>query len=256
LLFRAEAVYGRCYVICFDPDHSLTIAEMEQRRIVGVIETWKKLYTDLKATPEPGIEYLQIFENKGSAMGCSNPHPHGQCWATSVIPDEPGQEFTAFQKYREKRGSCLLCDYTKAELTKKERVVVENERFVALCPYWALWPFETMVLGKRHLRSLADLDSKDILDLADILSRLTCRYDNLFKTSFPYSMGIHQSPLRSNVDCCFHIHFYPPLLRSATVKKFLVGFDMLGMPQRDLTVEAAASRLRDQSETHFKKIDT
>ncbi|CAO3617658.1 unnamed protein product [Cunninghamella blakesleeana] len=262
-LFRVKGVRGECHVICFSPRHDLTMAEMTVEEIGLVVQEWTKNYQKIKSET-PWIEYVQIFENKGSAMGCSNPHPHGQMWCTEITPQEPQQEFNSLIEYKKKHGDqrCLLCDYVKKELKQQQRIVVENDSFVALVPFWALWPFETMVLSKRHCTDLLDLSNnnnnnnqKEQQDLADILRRITCRYDNLFKCSFPYSMGIHQAPTHGNGDFAhFHIHFYPPLLRSATVKKFLVGFELLGEPQRDLTPEQAAQRLRDCSEIHYKQL--
>ncbi|KAI9306405.1 galactose-1-phosphate uridylyltransferase [Cunninghamella echinulata] len=257
-LFRVEGVRGECHVICFSPRHDLTMAEMKTEEIQAVVQEWTTNYQRIKREV-PLVKYVQIFENKGSAMGCSNPHPHGQMWCTEIIPQEPQQEFQSLQEYQLKHGSgrCLLCDYVQRELKQQQRIVIENDSFVCLVPFWALWPFETMILSKRHCTDLLDLATKqqEQQDLADILRRMTCRYDNLFKCSFPYSMGIHQAPTQGDADYAhFHIHFYPPLLRSATVKKFLVGFELLGEPQRDLTPEQAAQRLRDCSEIHYKQL--
>ncbi|KAJ3206782.1 hypothetical protein HDU67_007952 [Dinochytrium kinnereticum] len=253
-LFQAKPVRGACKVICFSPNHGLTMPRMTVEAIQGVVEEWMKVQRELEE-----VEYIrnvQIFENKGAVMGCSNPHPHGQVWATEEIPEEPKKEFDSQKEYFEQHGSCLLCDYVNQESAFKNRIVCENEHFVALVPYWALWPFETMVLPKQHVSALTKLSPPQILALADILKRITTRYDNLFLCSFPYSMGLHGAPKSPDTPNLhdlyhFHLHFYPPLLRSASVKKFLVGFEMLGEPQRDLTAEQAAERLRGVSEVHY-----
>ena len=189
-------------------------------------------------------------------MGCSNPHPHCQIWASSFIPQEPSKEIESMIQYQKKHGSCLLCDYATLEKRKQVRVIVENEEFIAVIPYWAVWPFEVLIISESHLGSLSGFSIHHIQSFADILKRITCKYDNLFETSFPYSMGLHQSPTDGNehAECHFHAHFYPPLLRSATVKKFMVGFEMLGEPQRDLTAENCAQRLKQLSDTiHYKQ---
>ncbi|CCE82131.1 Piso0_002829 [Millerozyma farinosa CBS 7064] len=258
-LLKTKGVRGRCFVICFSPNHSLTMALMPQPSIVKVVETWSKLYNDLYTSSknkENDFAYLQIFENRGFAMGCSNPHPHGQAWCLNTIPTEVQTELDNMKAYKKENGSHLLGDYVSLELQEKQRVVLSNDSFIVVVPYWALWPFETLLISKEHLRSLNDFNDKQKSDLASILKKLTTKYDNLFNTSFPYSMGLHQAPFISSEDeteCSwFHIHFYPPLLRSATVKKFCVGFEMLGEPQRDLTSEQAASRLQDlDSEVHY-----
>jgi UDPglucose--hexose-1-phosphate uridylyltransferase len=192
---------------------------------------------------------MQIFENKGQAMGCSNPHPHGQIWTTTSLPEEAAIELDNLKKYnREQGGGHMLVDYAKMEREKGERVIHLNDTFVVVCPWWAVWPFETMILPVKHIRSLVDLTDTEQMHLAKAIAEVTRRYDNLFETSFPYSMGIHQAPLEGTdeeIECSsLHLHFYPPLLRSATVRKFLVGYEMLGEPQRDITPEQAAERLR------------
>ena len=243
-LLRVELERGLCRVVCFHPDHSLTLARMETPDIERVVEAWTAQYKELGA--KDWIRHVQIFENRGAMMGASNPHPHGQIWATEHIPDEPQAELTAQQKYQQAHHRCLLCDYVKLELAQAKRIVCTNDEFVALVPFWAVWPFETLVLSRRHAGSLTEFDCAQQAGLADILKRLTTRYDNLFETSFPYTMGLHQSPTdgEPHAEWHFHAHFYPPLLRSATVRKFMVGFEMLGMPQRDITPESAAERLR------------
>jgi len=241
-------VQGICKVLCFHPDHSLTLAKMQRPDMRRVIDAWAAETEEISAID--WINHIQIFENRGAMMGASNPHPHCQIWATSHIPDEPALETEAQQAYLAEKGSCLLCSYLAAERTSGDRVIVENGHFTALVPWWAVWPFETMILARRHLGLLPELTSDERDALADILKRLTTRYDNLFDISFPYTMGFHQSPVDGtpHPEWHFHAHFYPPLLRSATVRKFMVGFEMLGMPQRDITPEDAAARLRALSE--------
>jgi UDPglucose--hexose-1-phosphate uridylyltransferase len=201
----------------------------------------------------PWIHYVQAFENRGELMGASNPHPHCQIWATESLPNIPAREGLSLFEYQKDKRSCMLCDYLNLELARRERVVCENEAFVALVPYWAVWPFETLVLCRRHLTAFAELSDQELVLLGDILRRITIRYDNLFQTSFPYSMGFHQRPSGGTArpEWHLHAHYYPPLLRSATVQKFMVGFELLGMPQRDFTPESAAERLREQSEVHY-----
>lgn len=250
-LLRAETASGICKVICFSPRHDLTLAKMETKDIAKVVELWVQEWKTLGENP--AINYVQIFENRGSMMGCSNPHPHCQIWASSMIPEIPARESENQKAYLKEKHSCLLCDYLKLELQKKERVVFESEHFVALVPFWAVWPFELMVLPKRHVASVAEMSVAERHDLADVLRRVGTRYDNLFQTDFPYSMGMHQAPTdgAEHPEWHFHIHYLPPLLRSATVKKFMVGYELLAMPQRDITAESAATLLRGLSETHF-----
>ncbi|KAG0376830.1 hypothetical protein BGX24_007148 [Mortierella sp. AD032] len=320
-LLQVESVRGQCHVICFSPQHDKTLADMTESEIVPVIDAWISTYKAMQQ--QDHINHVQIFENKGAIMGCSNPHPHGQVWSTEDIPHETAVELENMAKYRQRYQRCMLCDYVKTETdadrkakasgsasrssmendvneacssslhsaplsgsdptppttptsntfpstktvplstaTKPRatpdgsRIVCENTSFICLVPFWATWPFETMVLSRAHLARLSDMTEFQKQDLANILRRITCRYDNLFRCSFPYSMGVHQSP--TNVDASqeelshLHLHFYPPLLRSATVKKFLVGFELLGQSQRDLTPEQAAERLADCSEIHYK----
>ncbi|KAL9541809.1 hypothetical protein PS6_010133 [Mucor atramentarius] len=252
-LIKVEGVRGECHVICFSPRHDLTLAEMPVEDIKKVVDIWTDSYLEMKK--KEFVNHVQIFENKGAAMGCSNPHPHGQMWCTERIPEEPSKELIALEDYKKKHnGKCLLCDYAQREMAdpERKRTVFENDTFLVVVPFWAVWPFEVMVLPKTHIGSLPELDDKQKTDLADAVRRVTCRYDNLFKTSFPYSMGIHQKPLNGEYDYAhLHLHYYPPLLRSATVRKFLVGFEMLGEPQRDLTPEQAAARLRELPEYSF-----
>ncbi|QOY87604.1 UDP-glucose--hexose-1-phosphate uridylyltransferase [Paludibaculum fermentans] len=250
-LLQAEGVSGLCRVICFSPRHDLTMAEMAVEEIRRVVDTWTEQYVELNGTP--GIAYVEIFENRGEMMGCSNPHPHCQIWSSSTIPNEIAKEDAAQNSYFRENGRTLLSDYLEFELSAGERLVSVNEHFVALVPWWAVWPFETMVISRRAASGLDELTSDERNGLADILKQLTTRYDNLFEVSFPYSGGFHQRPATSSREAWhLHAHYYPPLLRSATVRKFLVGYEMLAMPQRDITPEAAALRLRELSDIHFK----
>ena len=255
-LFQAKSESGICKVICFSEDHSLTIPEMEVAGIRKVVDVWCDEFTELAS--HPMINYVQIFENKGAVMGCSNPHPHGQIWSSSSVPTELVKETDTQKAYFEQHGTTLLADYLKAELEKKERLLVENGHFVALVPYWAVWPFETMIISRRPVQNIAQLTDEERTALADIYKQLTVRYDNLFEVSFAYSAGLHQAPTNGNdyPEWHLHMHFYPPLLRSASVKKFMVGYEMLAAPQRDITAEQAAQRLRDLSPVHYKKRQT
>jgi len=251
-LLIAEAERGVCRVICFSPRHDLSLAEMTAAEILPVVDIWAAQYVELGA--QDFINHVQIFENKGLLMGCSNPHPHGQIWASEQLPGEPTKEMTTQQAYQQRTGSCMLCDYLALELAAGERIIAENAYFAALVPFWAIWPFEVMLLPKRHLDALPALDSVERQALADLLRRVATRFDNLFASSFPYSMGWHQAPTDgfAHDEWHCHLHFYPPLLRSATVKKFMVGFEMLGNPQRDITPEMAAARLSSLSDVHYK----
>ncbi len=251
-LLKATSEQGLCRVICFSPRHDLTLPEMDLPDIVKVIELWQREYQQLGSRPE--INYVQIFENKGSVMGCSNPHPHGQIWAQSTVPDEPAKESEKQAEYFQQHHRSLLADYVSLELEEKERVILENESFVVVVPFWAVWPFETMLISKRHIQYINQLTEGEKQDYAKILKELTIIYDNLFETSFPYSAGLHQAPTdgKDYKHWHFHHHFYPPLLRSATVKKFMVGYEMLGDPQRDITPESSAERLRNLPRQHYK----
>ncbi len=252
-LLRLEPVRGTCRVICFSPRHDLTLPEMPAADIRKVVDLWAA------QTAELGEQYrwVQIFQNKGAAMGASNMHPHGQIWAGSAVPNEPAKENRQQSQYYEINGSPLLVDYADLEVQQSERVVVSNDAWLAVVPYWAIWPFETIVLPRRHVRRLPDLDGGQRTALADLLKRLLTRYDNLFETSFPYSMGWHGAPFdgEANDHWQLHAHFYPPLLRSATVRKFLVGYEMLAEAQRDLTAEQAAERLRDCPDIHYRQVN-
>ncbi len=251
-LLRAKSEKGICKVICFSPRHDLTLPEMEVSAIVKVIELWQKEYEELGNHPE--INHVQIFENKGQMMGCSNPHPHGQIWAQSTVPIGPALEGRHQGDYLQKYGTGLLADYVALELQEKERVVLENEHFVAVVPFWAVWPFETMIIPKRPLQNILQFTAEEKQAYAEMLKQLTILYDNLFETSFPYSAGLHQAPTDGleHSEWHFHHHFYPPLLRSATVKKFMVGYEMLGDPQRDITAEHSAEQLRNLPKVHYK----
>jgi len=252
-LLRAHSEQGICRVICFSHRHDLTLPGLSLESLVKVIELWQQEFKTLGERPE--INYVQIFENKGQMMGCSNPHPHGQIWAQSTVPQEPALETVHQAEYFNKYGRSLLADYVALEVQEKERIVLENELFVTVVPFWATWPFETMIISKRHLQNILQFTKPEKQAYADMLKKLTTVYDNLFEISFPYSAGIHQAPTdgQEHQEWHFHHHFYPPLLRSATVKKFMVGYEMLGDPQRDITAEASAARLRELPLVHYKK---
>ena len=242
-LIVAEGESGICRVMCFSPRHDLTLSSMEQPGIEEVVRTWTSQFTELGAAS--GISHVQIFENRGEMMGASNPHPHCQIWATSSVPQAPAHELSAQQKYLQKHGNCLLCDYLKLEENEKSRIVVSNEGFVVLVPFWAVWPFEVLVCSRRHMGTLPEFKGREASQLAAILKQIISTYDRVFEVAFPYSMGFHQSPAKGDhPEWHFHAHFYPPLLRSSTVRKFMVGFEMLGTPQRDITPELAAEKLR------------
>jgi UDPglucose--hexose-1-phosphate uridylyltransferase len=248
----AEAERGLCRVVCFSPRHDLTLPELELPAIKNVITTWTEQTAELGA--KDFIKYVQVFENKGAMMGCSNPHPHSQIWATGHIPNEPAKELDHLREYFRKNGRPLLADYLAEEQKHKQRIIATNDHFTALIPFWAVWPFEALVIAHRNSPYLTDLTPAEVSGLADIFKQLTIRYDNLFEISFPYSMGFHQAPFdgEPHPEWTLHAHFYPPLLRSATVRKFMVGFEMLAMPQRDITPEIAAARLRDVPYIHYK----
>jgi UDPglucose--hexose-1-phosphate uridylyltransferase len=250
-LLRAESVKGTCRVICFSPRHDLTLPEMAPEQIRKIIDVWAEQIADLGQK----YRWTQVFENKGQIMGCSDPHPHGQIWAGSALPNEIVHEDNHQRQYFEEHQIPLLVDYVQLEAEKRERIVVENDHWLAVVPYWAVWPFETLLIPKQHVLRLPDLDDVQRNALAEVLKRLLIRYDNLFETSFPYSMGWHGAP---NDDGDYthwqlHAHFYPPLLRSATVKKFMVGYEMMAEAQRDLTAEQAAERLRALPDIHYKE---
>ena len=244
-LLVAEGEPGVCRVVCFSPRHDLSLSGMERGEVRGVLDVWAEQYAELGALDF--VSHVQIFENRGALMGASNPHPHCQVWAGASVPDETARELASFGGYEGGRGSCLLCDYLRLEIEEGERVVCRNEHFAALVPFWAVWPFETLVVGARHATALDELGGEERDGLADVLRRLTARYDTLFRVPFPYTMGFHQRPTDGRPHAGFHTHahFYPPLLRSATVRKFMVGYEMLAGPQRDVTAEWAAARLRE-----------
>jgi UDPglucose--hexose-1-phosphate uridylyltransferase len=250
-LIHARVERGICRVVCFSPRHDLTIPRMQQGEVRQVVEVWTEQYRELGELP--WVKHVQIFENRGVLMGASNPHPHCQIWANGEVPNIPVREQAAMREFLEASEKCLLCEYLRLELEDGERIVCENQGFVALVPYWAVWPFETMILSRRHASSLGELQDAEKGNLAEILRRLTIRYDNLFETAFPYSMGFHQEPTdgEDHPEFHFHAHFFPPLLRSATVQKFMVGYELLAGPQRDITAEGAAARLRNLPETHY-----
>ncbi len=251
-LIRAASERGLCRVICFSPRHDLTLPDMPVEIIRRVVDVWADQTSELGSRDL--IRYVQVFENKGAMMGASNPHPHCQVWAEEYIPTEPSKELHATLAYLHARNSCLLCDYLSLELVTGDRVILQNDRFVALVPFWAVWPFETMIVARRHVGMLPELGGGERDGLADIVKRLTTRYDNLFETSFPYSMGFHQSPGDGlpHPEAHLHAHYYPPLLRSATVRKFMVGYELLANPQRDVTAEGAAARLREMSDVLYR----
>lgn len=252
-LLVAQSERGICRVVCFSPRHDLTLAELDLPAIERVIRLWIAQYEELGA--DESINYVQIFENKGEMMGCSNPHPHGQIWAQETIPDEPRKELAAQEEYYRAHGSTLLGDYLRLELELQERVVLQNETFVALVPFWAFWPFETLIVPKRCFGRFTGMNNREVGGLADLLKRLTARYDNLFQVPFPYSAGFHPAPTdgKEHPEWHFHMHFYPPLLRSASVRKFRVGYEMLASPQRDVTAEESARILRDLPDRHYKR---
>lgn len=247
LVARGEPGIGR--VVCFSPRHDLTLGRMATADVRRVVDVWAEQYRELAERPQIG--YVQIFENRGEAMGCSNPHPHGQIWASATFPDEPAREQTSLLDHRRERGTCLLCDVLALERSEGQRIVCANDHFTVLVPFWATWPFETLLVGARHVPSIEALNAEERDALADILRRLSARYDNLFHVPFPYSMGFHQRPTdgAAHDEWHLHAHFYPPLLRSATVRKFMVGYEMLATPQRDTTPESAAAVLQGLAET-------
>ncbi|KAM3076821.1 galactose-1-phosphate uridyl transferase [Clarireedia jacksonii] len=280
VLLRVQPVNGKCYVLTFSSSHNLTLADLSPSQILPVVQTWTEIYaahlspssplagiappTTLAPTghsitaPNQQYKWMQIFENKGAAMGCSNPHPHGQIWTTTGMPEEPAAELANLLKYRQDHGGRhLLEDYVKLEMEKKERVVFQNDSFLVVCPWWAIWPFEVMIISKTWKRGLVDLNDGEKQGFAEAIAEVTRRYDNLFETSFPYSSGIHQAPLEGTEEeinaSYLHMHFYPPLLRSATVRKFLVGYELMAEPQRDITPEQAAARLRDCGGELYRK---
>jgi UDPglucose--hexose-1-phosphate uridylyltransferase len=251
-LLVAEPATGRCRVLCFSPRHDLTLAEMDAPAIRTVVDAWAEEVETIGASPK--VRYVQVFENKGAMMGCSNPHPHCQVWATGHVPAIPARKLDAQRAYHARHGRDLLGDYLARELAVEERLVCRNDNWVALVPFWAVWPFELMLVPTRRVPDLPSLEGGERDALADVLRRVCVRYDNLFRTSFPYSMGFHGRPTDGGEHPWWRLHavYFPPLLRSATVRKFLVGYELTAEPQRDLTAEDAAARLRAQSETHYR----
>ena len=240
---KMNPVSGTCRVICFSPRHDLTMREMPKEDIRRVVDVWAEQITELGEK----YRWVQIFENKGSMMGSSNRHPHGQIWASDQLPNEPWKEEQQQKRYYGEKGSLLLIDYSKLEQRQEERIVVENDNWIALVPFWAIWPFEILLMPKRHVLRLPDLSDEERNDLAALMKALLTKYDNLFDNSFPYSMGWHGAPNDAGdySHWQLHAHYYPPLLRSATVRKFIVGYELLAEVQRDLTAEQAAKRLRE-----------
>ena len=250
-LFKSEPAKGTCKVMCFHPYSDLTLSTMKREEIVKVIQKWIEIYQDLSRS----YEWVQIFENKGEMMGCSNPHPHCQVWASNFLPNEIRVEDRAQREFFTKHNKVMLVEYLKRELASGERLVVQNEHWAALVPYWAVWPFETMILPKRHVSRIDELTEQDIEALADIMKRLLIKYDNLFQCSFPYTMGFHFAPSGRHLAedkqyWLLYAAYLPPLLRSASVRKFMVGYELMAQPQRDLTPEKAALQLRELSDTH------
>lgn len=252
-LLRAQGESGICKVVCFSPNHSLTLPLMQIDEIAQLISVWQNEYQELGDKKE--INHVQIFENKGVIMGCSNPHPHGQIWAQYSVPQEVQKKSVQQLNYWNKNKRSLVGDYLKQEIENGERILFEDEHFVALVPYWAIWPYEVMIAPKRHLQHIGKINAHEKDSFAKMIKFVTTKFDNLFETSFPYSMGIHQQPTNGSAhhEWHFHMSFYPPLLRSATIKKFMVGYEMFANPQRDITAEQAAERLRALPERHFRK---
>ncbi|OJJ22011.1 galactose-1-phosphate uridylyltransferase [marine bacterium AO1-C] len=251
-LFQARSETGICKVICFSSDHSKSLAEMSVTAIEQVVHLWKQEFVELGS--KDFINYVQIFENKGAVMGCSNPHPHGQIWSQSSVPNEVMKKDYQQRLYFQQHGKTLLTEYVSQELTRQERIIFENASFVVLTPFWAVWPFEAMIAPKKASKDIGQLSTDEVPGFAEAISVLTRAYDKVFNCSFPYSSGIHQAPTNGqpNEHWHWHMSFYPPLLRSATVKKFMVGYEMFGMPQRDITAESASKVIRDQVENGFE----
>ncbi|KZS42964.1 galactose-1-phosphate uridylyltransferase [Aquimarina aggregata] len=253
-LLKAKSESGICKVICFSPNHALTLPVMKVEEITDVVQLWQKEFLLLGELE--GINYVQIFENKGAVMGCSNPHPHGQIWAQRSIPGEISKKTERQKEFWQTHKKSLLGAYLDQELALKERILIENDDFVALVPYWAVWPYETMIIPRRKVKDISELTTTEAYNFAEIIKKLTTKYDNVFKTSFPYSAGIHQAPTDGGSYEEWHMHmsFYPPLLRSSTVKKFMVGYEMFADPQRDITAEQAAQKIRSQSDEHYTTV--
>ncbi|WP_411289831.1 UDP-glucose--hexose-1-phosphate uridylyltransferase [Sphingorhabdus sp.] len=248
-LFRAAPANGTCRVICFSPDHGKTLPEMAVADIRAVVDNWAAQEAELSANHA----YVQIFENKGAMMGCSSPHPHGQIWATDYVPAEPAREDETQATWFTQQQSAMLLTYAAQEVEDGARTVAYNDSWIAVVPYWASWPYEILLLPRFTIQRMSMLEPDQRDRLAEIMKAVTTAYDNLFQTSFPYSMGWHGAP--GTVDAPhwqLHAHFYPPLLRSASVRKFMVGYEMLAEAQRDLTPETAAENLRNLSKIHYR----
>ena len=252
--FGAESVRGICKVLIFSPSHRLTLPQMKMNDLIDVGNMWKKEYRELSENED--INYIQVFENKGAMMGCSNPHPHGQIWATESIPEEILAKCESQKNYFTEKKKYMLMDYIEYEIKKGERIIYCNESFAVCVPFWAVWPFETMIVPRKPLSSLNDFTDNDIKHLMDAVKHITIKYDNLFETSFPYSAGMHSMPCngKDHPGFIWHMIFYPPLLRSATIKKFMVGYELLAEPQRDITPETSASRLKELPDVHYMEI--
>jgi UDPglucose--hexose-1-phosphate uridylyltransferase len=252
-LLIAKSERGICRVICFSPRHDLTVAELSPNEVKNVIDLWCLEYESL--AKHEYVNYIQIFENKGAVMGCSNPHPHGQIWAQESLPVEPLKKHKQQLAYFQKHNKTVLEDYWKIEEEQKERIIFQDDHFVVLVPFWAIWPFETMIIPKRPMANITQMNEPEKLAFANAYRNIAIRYDNLFEVSFPYSAGIHQAPTdgKAHPEWHWHMVFYPPLLRSSTVKKFMVGYEMLANPQRDVTPEWSAERLRSLSDIHYKR---
>ena len=250
-LFKSQSVSGNCRVLCFSERHDLSLPELELSSIEKVVQFWVEEYKELAEK----YRWVQIFENKGEQMGCSNPHPHGQIWAGDFLPNELYREEKQQREYFDSHGSPLLSEYLDHELRKKQRLVELNEHWLSVVPWWAIWPFETLIIPKRHVTGLHELSGDEQVALAELLKNLLSRYDNLFQASFPYSMGWHGASFFSNSKDAWrlHAHIYPPLLRSSTIRKFMVGYEMLAEVQRDISPEQASARLRECSTLHYSK---
>jgi len=250
-LFKSQSVSGNCRVLCFSERHDLSLPELELSSIEKVVQFWVDEYKELAEK----YRWVQIFENKGEQMGCSNPHPHGQIWAGDFLPNELYREEQQQREYFDSHGSPLLSEYLDHELRKKQRLVELNEHWLSVVPWWAIWPFETLIIPKRHVTGLHELSGDEQVALAELLKNLLSRYDNLFQASFPYSMGWHGASFFSNSKDAWrlHAHIYPPLLRSSTIRKFMVGYEMLAEVQRDISPEQASARLRECSTLHYSK---
>jgi len=244
-LLKAKTEKGLCKVICFSEQHNKTLPDLSVEEITNVIKVWSEEYTSIGKLNY--INYIQIFENKGAIMGCSNPHPHGQIWAQSSLPNEVLKKDTQQRSYWQQHKKSILQKYLLQEVELNERIICSNEHFVALTPFWAVWPYEVMLAPLKHYENIAQLNNEEQLAFAEIIQQVTQKFDRLFKVSFPYSMGIHQAPTNNLDNSCWHFHlsFYPPLLRSATVKKFMVGYEMFGEAQRDISAEQAAQKLKE-----------